>query len=152
MCHTFTGLKLKSQTGRFGKTEISDIVGLYPMKDGKVVSGSEWGNILVWDEGLITKEVTRKDNKTCHGAAITQFDFKNGELTTVGLDGYWRVWFFETIESANPPEDARYVAIEPTYELHIAEDEKIQTEIMCYEKRKPDDPNDNVYYVQVRLG
>lgn len=33
---TFTGLKLKSNIGKFGKTEISDIVGVYIMPDGKV--------------------------------------------------------------------------------------------------------------------
>lgn len=33
---TFTGLKLKSEMGRFGQTEISDIIGVYIMPDGKV--------------------------------------------------------------------------------------------------------------------
>lgn len=33
---TFTGLKLKSEIGKFGQTEISDIVGVYIMPDGKV--------------------------------------------------------------------------------------------------------------------
>lgn len=33
---TFTGLKLKGEIGRFGQTEISDIVGVYIMPDGKV--------------------------------------------------------------------------------------------------------------------
>ncbi|XP_011702376.1 PREDICTED: cilia- and flagella-associated protein 44-like [Wasmannia auropunctata] len=32
---TFTGLKLKGEIGRFGQTEISDIVGVYIMPDGK---------------------------------------------------------------------------------------------------------------------
>lgn len=33
---TFTGLKLKGEIGRFGQKEISDIVGVYIMPDGKV--------------------------------------------------------------------------------------------------------------------
>ena len=37
MATTFTGLKLKGELGRFGKTEISDILGVYPMPDEKVV-------------------------------------------------------------------------------------------------------------------
>jgi len=53
MCETFTGLKLKGDLGRFGKTEICDILGIFPMPDEKVLSGTEWGNILVWDAGLI---------------------------------------------------------------------------------------------------
>lgn len=38
MAKTFTGLKLKGELGRFGKTEISDIVGVYPMPDEKVIN------------------------------------------------------------------------------------------------------------------
>lgn len=34
--NTFTGLKLKGEIGRFGQTEISDIIGVYIMPDGKV--------------------------------------------------------------------------------------------------------------------
>lgn len=36
MSQTFTGLKLKGELGRFGKTEICDVLGVYPMPDEKV--------------------------------------------------------------------------------------------------------------------
>lgn len=36
MAKTFTGLKLQGELGRFGKTEYSDILGIYPMPDEKV--------------------------------------------------------------------------------------------------------------------
>ena len=36
MAHSFTGFKLQGELGRFGKTEISDIIGVYPMPDEKV--------------------------------------------------------------------------------------------------------------------
>lgn len=36
MAQTFTGLKLKGELGRFGKTEICDVLGVYPMPDEKV--------------------------------------------------------------------------------------------------------------------
>lgn len=36
MALTFTGLKLKGELGRFGKTEICDVLGIYPMPDEKV--------------------------------------------------------------------------------------------------------------------
>ncbi|KAL3267249.1 hypothetical protein HHI36_011382 [Cryptolaemus montrouzieri] len=35
MCNTFTGLKLKGEVGRFGKTEYTDILGIQPMPDEK---------------------------------------------------------------------------------------------------------------------
>lgn len=39
MAHTFTGLKLQGQLGKFGKTEISDIEGYVELPDGKVKEG-----------------------------------------------------------------------------------------------------------------
>lgn len=36
MANTFTGLKFKSQVGRFGKTEMSNIIGIFSMPDEKV--------------------------------------------------------------------------------------------------------------------
>jgi cilia- and flagella-associated protein 44 len=35
MAKTFTGLKLQGNLGRFGKTEICDMIGIYPMPDEK---------------------------------------------------------------------------------------------------------------------
>ena len=66
MAETFTGLKLQGQLGRFGKTSVSDIEGFVQLPDGKVVSGAEWGNILVWDGGLIKVEISREKGKPCH--------------------------------------------------------------------------------------
>ena len=50
----------------------------------QVVSGCEWGNILVWEAGLIKVEVTKKGRKGCHNAPITQFEYFNGELVSLG--------------------------------------------------------------------
>lgn len=36
MARTFTGLKLQGELGRFGKTEYTDILGIYGMPDEKV--------------------------------------------------------------------------------------------------------------------
>lgn len=83
---TFTGLKLQGELGRFGKSEICNIVGFLALPDEKVVSGCEWGNILVWDAGLIKVEVFRRGKMTCHEAPITQLIYNNGELTTVGQE------------------------------------------------------------------
>lgn len=38
MATTFTGLKLEGELGRFEKTEICDILGVYPMSDEKVIA------------------------------------------------------------------------------------------------------------------
>ena len=53
MASTFTGLKLQGDIGKFGNVELSDIAGYCEMPDGKVLSGTERGELLVWDGGLI---------------------------------------------------------------------------------------------------
>lgn len=121
MSTTFTGLKLQGLIGRFGKTEICDIYGMCPMPDEKVLSGCEWGNILVWESGLIKLEVCRKNRRPCHAGPITQiFKLSNvEEVMTVGTDGYCRIWFWETVELSDPPEDDLFVEIEPSCEFRI---------------------------------
>src|SRR6218665_1414062 len=91
MARTFTGLKLEGSLGRFGKKEISDIEGYVELPDGKVLSGSEWGNMLLWDGGLIKVEICRKNKKPWHQGSIQQIIMDEGELMTIGNDGYIRV-------------------------------------------------------------
>ncbi|XP_072743964.1 cilia- and flagella-associated protein 44 [Anoplolepis gracilipes] len=146
---TFTGLKLKGEIGRFGQTEISDIIGVYIMPDGKVVSGCEWGNILLWEEGLITLEICKKNRQPCHTKAITQFEYINGELISVGMDGWIRIWFYETIDQADSRTGERILEIQPIYEYHVSEDDEVdQSMIMCICKQEPDNPESMFWYAQ----
>lgn len=61
-----------------------------------MLSGSEWGNLLLWEGGLIKVELCRPGNKTCHNGPINQLVLDEGEVVTVGSDGYIRVSFFLT--------------------------------------------------------
>ncbi|XP_053686558.1 cilia- and flagella-associated protein 44 [Sabethes cyaneus] len=137
MAQTFTGLKLQGELGRFGKTEISDIIGILPMPDEKVLSGCQWGNILVWEAGLIKLEVCRKGRKPCHQAPITQISVRDGEVMTSGMDGFIRIWFWETVELADPPDDDRMVQIEPIMEFKIGT-EIYTSELTCLIKKQGD--------------
>ncbi|KAL0267585.1 UNVERIFIED_CONTAM: hypothetical protein PYX00_009818 [Menopon gallinae] len=118
---TFTGLKLQGEPGRFGKTEMCNVIGFLALPDEKVVSGSEWGNILVWEAGLIRVEVFRRGKNNCHDAPITQFIYSNGEMMTVAMDGSIKVWHYETIELADPPEEEKYIEVEPIYEFEVGD-------------------------------
>lgn len=81
---TFTGLKCHGVMGRFGHTEISDVYGLFQLEDdGKVLSGCDWGNILVWENCSIKFEVFRKNHKMCHNAPITQILWQDQDVITV---------------------------------------------------------------------
>lgn len=149
MARTFTGLKLQGELGRFGKTELSDVVGVYPMPDEKVVTGCEWGNILIWDEGLIKMEVCKKNRQPCHSALITQFEFANGELMSVGMDGWIKVWFYETVDLADPPEEDRVLEIEPIYQFEITDERGSSAMLMQILKQEPQDPSQTVWFAQV---
>ncbi|XP_063361265.1 cilia- and flagella-associated protein 44 [Cydia amplana] len=133
MARTFTGLKLKGELGRFGKTEICDVLGVYPMPDEKVLSGCEWGNVLVWEAGLVKVEVTKRGRKTCHKAPIIQFMLSpaGDEVTTIARDGCIRAWYWDTVEQADPPEDDPYVELNPVAETCVP-----GCQIMCLKQQK----------------
>jgi len=50
--------------------------------------------MLLWDGGLIKAELTRKGKKTCHLGNIEQFFLDEGELITIGADGFVKVCHF----------------------------------------------------------
>ncbi|XP_030383032.1 cilia- and flagella-associated protein 44 [Scaptodrosophila lebanonensis] len=147
MANTFTGLKLKGDLGRFGKTDFSDIYATYMLPDENVISGCDWGNMLLWEAGLIKFEICRKGRKPCHARPITRITMQNGEVTTVGMDGYVRVWYWETVDLADPPEDDLFVEIDPIYEFKIGD-----VELRCMQKINLFDDNDFGYYAQDGKG
>lgn len=98
MANTFTGLKLQGELGRFGRTAISDVEAFVQLPDGRVLSGSEWGNILLWDGGLISMEICQADGSNCHNGNIRWMSLdESGELLTAGEDGMIKVWNAEAI-------------------------------------------------------
>ncbi|GAB1300295.1 Cilia- and flagella-associated protein 44 [Apodemus speciosus] len=119
MAFTFTGLKLQGSLGRFGKTSTSDIEGYAELPDGKVLSGSEWGNLLLWEGSLIKVELCRTGMKSCHNGSINQIMLDEGEVITAGSDGCIRIWDFETIDTADVIDDTGLLEIEPINELLV---------------------------------
>lgn len=68
MAGTFTGLKLQGQIGKFGNIELSDISAFVELPDGKVLSGTETGYLLMWDNNLIRFRVGKK-GAPCHNVS-----------------------------------------------------------------------------------
>ncbi|XP_047648289.1 cilia- and flagella-associated protein 44 isoform X1 [Phacochoerus africanus] len=125
MALTFTGLKLQGSLGRFGKTATTDIEGYMELPDGKVLSGSEWGNMLLWEGGHIKVELCRAAAKPCHQGPINQIMLDEGEVITVGSDGCVRIWDFETIDTADTADEAGLLEIEPINELQVDKNVKL---------------------------
>ncbi|XP_064412807.1 cilia- and flagella-associated protein 44 [Latimeria chalumnae] len=146
MALTFTGLKLQGELGRFGKTTLTDIEGYVELPDGKVLSGSEWGNMLLWDGGLIKVELCRRGRKSCHVGPINQFVLDEGELITIGADGCVRVWDFETIDAADSTDDCSWYELEPMNELVVGRNVNLLSMV------KTSDPDSAIWFAQDANG
>lgn len=44
---------------------------------------------MLWEEGSITLEICRKNRQPCHAKAITQFEYMNGELISIGIKVFY---------------------------------------------------------------
>jgi hypothetical protein len=94
MASTFTGLKLVGNLGKFGKFDLSDVCAFVELPDGKVLSGSETGEMLLWDGGLIKVVLKRRGHATCHDGNIEvlQHVLDRNLIYSAGQDGYIRMW------------------------------------------------------------
>lgn len=146
MAATFTGLKLQGAIGRFGKTEISDIQGYVELPNGKVLSGCEWGNILVWEGGLIVCEICGQNDATLHNGEITSLIMMNetNEILTVGKDGYLKIWDVDTIDIADTlVDDTGKYPVEPTHEIRLSGDATPQGCVKNLNTPPPPPPSTN---------
>ncbi|XP_062982990.1 cilia- and flagella-associated protein 44 [Elgaria multicarinata webbii] len=137
MALTFTGLKLQGALGRFGKTALTDIEGYVELPDGKVLSGSEWGNLLLWEGGLIKVELCRPGHRNCHNGPINQLLLDEGEVVSVGSDGYIRVWDFETIDTADVVDDTGLMEMEQMNELLVGKNVNLSCMMKIHERGEP---------------
>ncbi|KAI9363362.1 WD40-repeat-containing domain protein [Zopfochytrium polystomum] len=167
MASTFTGLKLQGYLGKFGASELTDISAFIQLPDGKVLSSTETGNLLLWDGGLIKCELSDKGRKPCHAGRIDVILMVDNEVYTAGEDGYVRVWDFETIDNADVtspaagsgggdgtggapvsssgPLQVRVFEMEFLDEFLIGKDAKIRTMVRSLE-------NPTEYYIQDTQG
>ncbi|GET87177.1 hypothetical protein, conserved [Leishmania tarentolae] len=116
MADTFTGKKLQGSLGKFGRHEISDIDAFVVLSDGKVLSGSDCGDLLLWEGDLITCTFARAftvdegeakgmgqaphDIQPCHDGAIHFVSLQGQYVVTAGDDGYMRYWDLHELEVA----------------------------------------------------
>ncbi|XP_074070622.1 cilia- and flagella-associated protein 44 [Macrotis lagotis] len=146
MALTFTGLKLQGFLGRFGRTAVTDIEGYVELPDGKVLSGSEWGNLLLWEGGLIKVELCRHARKNCHIGPINQIMLDEGEVITVGEDGCIRIWDFETIDTADAIDESEMIEMEPINELIVGRNVKLYSMVKFFK------PGSSVWFAQDANG
>lgn len=120
-----------------------------PVHIVQVISGCEWGDILVWDEQLIDVQVTGKDRQPCHSAPIIMFLYseQTAKLTSVGMDGMVKFWNYRTVDLANPPDNDRVLELEPSFTIAI--EDSIGTAKILGVCKINGDPNSGEYFIQV---
>lgn len=69
----------------------------------QVLSGTESGTILVWDDSLIKAQLKRPGEFMCHDSMI-EFIVLNEdikEMTTAGADGYIKFWNLDVMSTCS---------------------------------------------------
>lgn len=79
--------------------EISDIEQYFIFPDGKYLSTTEYGKMLLWEGNLIKCVISNNQemNIDCHKGAINVIFKKDDDIVTAGKDGYIRFWDYQTI-------------------------------------------------------
>ncbi|KAA0153510.1 hypothetical protein FNF31_06444 [Cafeteria roenbergensis] len=121
MAQTFTGLKLQGVIGKFGRVDLSDVTAFAEMPDGKVVSGSEAGRLLLWEGGFIKLTCAREDGGPAHdgdvGAVV--LDRGSGCFVTGGEDGAVRWWPALPVEEAEGGEGGEVLPLKCMCEARV---------------------------------
>ena len=126
MAKTFTGLKLQGEIGKFGNIEISDIAGYAMFPDGKVLSGSESGSLLLWEDALVKCEFIRQGGKRCHKGMVEVVYHKGHDIITAGKDGDIRVWDFSTIDTAETEDTSVAIDLTQKAKLKLSKNSSIK--------------------------
>ena len=107
MASTFTGLKLQGHIGKFGKVELSDVYAIEELPDGKVVSGTESGALLLWEGNFIKCRFVQVGGKPCHVGNVTYVELDREEkcVITAAADGWIRWWDFTAIDQSEVDAD-----------------------------------------------
>ena len=148
ICSTSSGVKMDVNRGMFNNKAVTDIESFVQLGDGKVVTGCEWGNLLLWEGGCVKVEIRRRDLSTCHEGPVQQFVMAEGELITIGCDGWIRVWDLESIEQAIPidseTEDG-YFLLDPMNEINVSPDAVLRSITKSKELMQDDE---NFWFLQ----
>jgi len=121
MASTFTGLKLQGSIGKFGRVDLSDVTAFAEMPDGKVLSGSESGQLLLWEGGFIKLTCAGGDGAPAHegdvGAVV--LDRGSGCFVTAGADGALRWWPGRPVDEAEGGEGGETLSLPCLCELRV---------------------------------
>lgn len=76
-------------------------------------------------------------------------EFSLPRMGYTGMDGWIRVWFYETIDQAYSQDGDNFLEIQPIYEYHVGESDEVNSMLMCIRKQEPDNLESTLWYAQV---
>jgi WD40 repeat protein len=123
MAQTFTGLKLQGEIAKYGQLELSDASGWQELPDGKIVSGTEYGTMVLWEGNLVKAHLvlSREDKTPLHTGGIETIFLIDESIVSCGTDGWIKWWSLAEIDAAEADEIAE-IGIAPLREVLIATD------------------------------
>lgn len=74
----------------------------YHFSDGKILSSTEYGNLLLWEGNLIKCVIGESEEKGIHSGAV-ECIFKQGDyIVTASRDGYIKYWSHSELDNCEP--------------------------------------------------
>ena len=142
MANTFTGLKLQGELGKFGQIDLSDVSAFFECSDGKVISGTEYGTLLLWEGIFIKSQIFRRsgiegEEVKLHDGFIEYINLDNGMLMTAAHDGYIKWWNYSEIYEPKV-DDRNRTFIEPIKQVAVANENGRMAKIININKINDD--------------
>ena len=106
MAQTFTGLKLQGEIAKFGALEMSNVSGYHELPDGKVLSGTEQGTLILWEGNLVKAHLVldQESKMPLHNGMIEVILFEEDHFISAGHDGQIKWWSLAEIDNAEADE------------------------------------------------
>ena len=133
IAETFTGLKLKGEIAKFGQIELSDVTAFYIFPDEKVLSGTEYGKLLLWEGNMIKAVISIDEETPCHRGPIEAIFLEGEYIVTAGGDGSIRFWNFQAINEAEGDDQLNFY-LAPTNAYQIKSGEGKNANILTIER------------------
>lgn len=108
VAETFTGLKLKGEIGKFGQVELSDVDTAYIFPDGKVLSATEYGRLILWEGNVIKVVVGESEEVGCHEGCVESIFLYKDCIISGGKDGYLKAWKMQELDQAEGDDHLNY--------------------------------------------
>jgi hypothetical protein len=104
--------------------ELSNVACVTELPDGKVVSGTEQGNLIVWEGQFIKSHLMLDDKKKIplHQGMVEILIQDEEYLISAGEDGYIKWWRMSEIDAAEAEEGLDF-PIAPVKEVLISEED-----------------------------